>query len=202
MCYRVLSLCEKHGLKALLDIHCAKGSQNGLDNSGVTDHIEWVSPTVFRHWDLRSADWVGHWNLTNQYYDAINFTNIDRSLQVVQSLVHTHKDDKVVVGMTPINEPWYNTPMDVLQEFYWQSYRIVQANKPDWITLMHDSFRLRLDVWGNFMTDCSNYALDTHIYQAWAWPSDLWYFAERACEDGNGVREMEVRLRYLYIHPS
>jgi hypothetical protein len=32
--------------------------------------------------------------------------------------------------------------MDVLKDFYWQSYQIVQALAPQWITLLHDSFRL------------------------------------------------------------
>ena len=32
--------------------------------------------------------------------------------------------------------------MDVLKDFYWQSYQIVQTLAPQWITLLHDSFRL------------------------------------------------------------
>lgn len=173
---RVLRLCEKHGLKALLDIHCARyanvkppplpapprpsltsphtfpttnssrGSQNGLDNSGVSDRVEWLSPTQYRHWELRSADWVGPWNIQTQSYDSINFTNVDVTLRAVEALVSLHKDDPVVVGMTPLNEPWYNTPLDVLKEFYWNSYRAVQDAAPHWVTLLHDSFRLRLEV--------------------------------------------------------
>ena len=50
-----------------------------------------------------------------------------------------------------------------------------------------------MQVWGDFLTNCGNYALDTHVYQAWAWPADFWWFAEHACEDGNAVRAMEVR---------
>jgi hypothetical protein len=34
-------------------------------------------------------------------YDSINMTNIRNSLHVVQTLVDTHRDDPVVVGMTP-----------------------------------------------------------------------------------------------------
>jgi hypothetical protein len=36
--------------------------------------------------------------------------------------------------------------MDVLKDFYWQSYQIVQKGAPDWITLLHDSFRLSVGV--------------------------------------------------------
>jgi len=108
--------------------------------------MEWVSPTQYRHWEMRSADWVGPWNTQTQSYDYINFTNVDMSLRVVEALVALHKDDPVVVGMTPLNEPWYNTPIDVLKEFYWNSYRAVQDAAPHWVTLLHDSFRLRLEV--------------------------------------------------------
>lgn len=41
-----------------------------------------------------------------------------------------------------VNEPWDRIPMDVLKDFYWQSYQIVQTLAPQWITLLHDSFRL------------------------------------------------------------
>jgi hypothetical protein len=36
--------------------------------------------------------------------------------------------------------------MDVLKDFYWQSYQIVQKGAPSWITLLHDSFRLSVGV--------------------------------------------------------
>ena len=36
--------------------------------------------------------------------------------------------------------------MDVLKDFYWQSYQIVQKGAPHWITLLHDSFRLSVGV--------------------------------------------------------
>ena len=47
------------------------------------------------------ANWIGEYNLITRSYDSINMTNIANSLQVVRSLVQLHKDDPVVVGMTP-----------------------------------------------------------------------------------------------------
>jgi hypothetical protein len=54
-------------------------------------------------------------------YDSINMTNIRNSLHVVQTLVDTHRDDPVVVGMTPgmvfytadflISSEWYIYPL-------------------------------------------------------------------------------------------
>ena len=93
--------------------------------------------------------------------------------------------------LNAVNEPWRFTPMDVLQQFYWDSYKIVQESAPHWITLLHDSFRLNLDIWGNFMKNCENYAIDTHNYQAWANPSDIWWFAQCSCNDANLLIEFE-----------
>ena len=186
---RVLRLCEKHKLTAILDIHAVRGSQNGLDNSGDTDSFEWLpladskgGVARYRHWDIRGADWVGHYNHTTYRYDNINGTHIDFTLEVVRELVMNHKHDPVVIGIEPVNEPWWVIPLDVLKDFYWRSYRIVQAEKPEWITLFHDSFRLWPQEWGDgWMRNCGNFALDTHLYQAWSYANDVEWFQQAAC---------------------
>ena len=38
---------------------------------------------------------------------------------------------------------------------------------PHWITLFHDTFRFDLPTWSTFAQGCPNWAIDTHIYQAW-----------------------------------
>lgn len=193
---RVLRLCEKHGLKVILDVHAMRGSQNGLDNSGNTGHMKWIKGQTdnlarYRHWDIRGGDWVGHFNDTTKMYDSVNMTNIEHSLHVVREIVKAHKDDPVLAGLEPVNEPWWPTPLDVLKQYYWDSYQIVQESAPHWVTLLHDSFRLNPDVWGNFMVNCKNYAIDTHIYQAWSWPMDSDWYEEHACSDGDNLRLME-----------
>ena len=64
---RVLKLCDKYGLKALLDIHAVRKSQNGFDNSGQSRKVQWTAIsnpgdpngfTTFEHWPIRAADWV------------------------------------------------------------------------------------------------------------------------------------------------
>ena len=47
------------------------------------------------------ANWIGQYNLMTRSYDSINMTNIRNSLHVVQLLVDIHKNDPVVVGLTP-----------------------------------------------------------------------------------------------------
>lgn len=186
---RVLRLCEKHNLTVVLDIHAVRGSQNGLDNSGNTDSYEWIpladskgGVARYRHWDIRGADWVGHYNTSTFRYDDINMTHIDFTLDVVRELVLRHKYDPVVIGIEPVNEPWWVIPLDVLKEFYWKSYQIVQAEKSSWITLFHDSFRLWPQEWSNgWMKNCDNFAMDTHLYQAWLYPNNVDWFGQAAC---------------------
>lgn len=192
---RVLQLCQKYNLTVLLDIHAMRMSQNGLDNSGDTGSFEWLgegseylnresSPIVsrYRHWDIRGGNWVGDFNLTSQTYSSVNSTNIEDSLKAVLAIVERYKDHKSVIGLTPVNEPWWNIPLDVLKEYYWKSYSIVQEKAPHWITLMHDSFRLSPESWGSpWMENCDNWAMDTHLYQAWADTAPSEYFVETSC---------------------
>ena len=42
-----------------------------------------------------------------------------------------------------------------------------RSNIPTWVTLFHDSFRFDLPTWSQFALGCPNWAIDTHIYQAW-----------------------------------
>lgn len=87
-----------------------------------------------------------------------------------------------------VNEPWWLTPIDILQKFYKDSNNLVQASAPKWVTVLHDSFRPSRAIWAEFMHDCVNCALDTHIYQAWAWPNEQGWFTGRACMDGDRIK--------------
>ena len=50
---------------------------------------------------MRGANWIGTWNPITLVYDDIDYENIWRTLQVIQSMVDTHKDDPIVIGITP-----------------------------------------------------------------------------------------------------
>lgn len=83
-----------------------------------------------------------------------------------------------------MNEPWVHTPMDVLKEFYWQSYQLVHARAAHWLFVIHDSFNPSVENWGDFMVGCPNFVLDSHIYQAWDSPAPIQSFVQATCEDG------------------
>mmetsp|Transcript_2326 Transcript_2326/g.3574 ORF Transcript_2326/g.3574 Transcript_2326/m.3574 type:complete len:558 (+) Transcript_2326:84-1757(+) len=190
---RVIALCKKYKMGVLIDVHAMKDSQNGLDNSGETVDLVWHEDNSFEHWDLRSGDWVGHFNRTTQSYTDIDRDNLLHGLRVIKNIVQMYKHEPTVVGVEPVNEPWEHTPIDLLKEWYWHAYQIVQEDAPHWITLFHDSFRLNVETWGDFLKGCPNFGIDTHIYQAWAWKADPSWFIEHACTDNGAVRELEQK---------
>jgi len=170
----ILTLCEKHGLKVLLDLHGVKDSQNGLDNSGKTNELQYVvSPTnnqrdgtlTFIHWSVISGNWIGDFNIMNKSYSSINHHNIDFTKNTLYFIIDKYKDHNAIFGIEALNEPWVYTPIDVLKDFYYDVYSYLHYNAPHLKFVYHDSFRN--DVWDGFLTNCSNVALDWHIYQAW-----------------------------------
>ena len=46
----LLDMCDKYGIKVLLDVHAVKGSQNGFDNSGVAHKTVWLDEDHYEHW--------------------------------------------------------------------------------------------------------------------------------------------------------
>jgi glucan 1,3-beta-glucosidase len=188
---RVLRLCEKHGLSAIIDIHAMKGSQNGLDNSGDTADFFWMDPTHYRHWRVRGANWIGHYNQSTDKYDTYNRTHIDFSMSVVKEVIFHHMNDPVVVGLEPVNEPWEHTPLDILKSFYYKVNALVQEHVPRWMCLMHDSFRPTVENWASFFKLCDKCALDMHLYQAWFPPMSNNKFVELACTDGQKIHDLE-----------
>lgn len=82
--------------------------------------------------------------------------------------------------------------MDELKDFYWESYKLVQAKAPNWITLFHDSFRLwPSNFGGDWMQNCSNWAMDTHLYLAWADPNTPEAYVTMSCGEGSNLKLME-----------
>ena len=45
----MLDLCFKYQIGVLLDVHTAKDSQNGFDNSGLRHNTTWVNDTTFNY---------------------------------------------------------------------------------------------------------------------------------------------------------
>jgi glucan 1,3-beta-glucosidase len=187
------------GLTVLLDIHTMKGSQNGFDNSGQTMGFEWTSSLTtefgglrtFQHWPIRTAEWIGKFDVANMSYPVINHDNIQHALDVIGVVADTYAGHPAVLGLEPINEPWQYTPLKTLQQFYWDGYLIVKQKAPYWKYIIHDSFRFDPNIWGGFMDGCPDRAIDTHIYQAWNDPHSRIDFYTDACAQKSGIAAME-----------
>jgi glucan 1,3-beta-glucosidase len=171
---KIMNLCDKYSLKVLLDLHGVKNSQNGLDNSGQSSNIQYVVAPInkeydgtltFIHWPIVSANWIGEFNTYNKTYDNINNDNILFTKNVLYKIIEQYKNHPALYAIEPLNEPWIYTPINILKDFYYDVYKYMYLNAPHLKFIYHDSFRT--EVWKNFLTNCSNVALDWHIYQAW-----------------------------------
>ncbi|KAE9022728.1 hypothetical protein PR001_g13077 [Phytophthora rubi] len=196
---RVADLAAKYKIDLLLDIHGLKGSQNGFDNSGKSSTVRWTSTmstqpvgaTMFEHWSVRSAEWVGSFDAKTATYTSINYEHLVHSLDTVVAIVERYASHPAIVGLEPANEPWELTPMDVLKDFYWRSYKRVKARAPHWKFVIHDSFRFGVQYWSQFMRGCPDIALDTHIYQAWMAPGTRSDYFSNACQQKYTIADME-----------
>ena len=146
---------------------------------------------TFQHWPMRTARWMGEFDLDSTSYTSINRANIQHSLEVIEIVVDKYKGHPAVLGLEPVNEPWQYTPIEELKQFYWEAYLIVKRKAQYWKYVMHDSFRFGPEVWGGFMRGCPDRALDTHIYQAWMDPSSREDFYADACQQKRRIATME-----------
>jgi glucan 1,3-beta-glucosidase len=204
---RVADLAAKYGIDLLIDIHGHIGSQNGFDNSGRAAAVKWTSiastqpvgTTTFEHWPIRTAEWAGTFDTEHRNYSFINYENLQQSLTAVTKIVERYKNHPAILGLQPVNEPWELTPIQVLKEFYWKSYKRVKVLAPHWKFVLHDSFRFGLQYWSTFMKGCPDIALDTHIYQAWMNPGTKEDFYANACQQKYTISDMENALMPVIV---
>lgn len=126
------------GLDVVLDLHAAKGCQNGFDNGGLSGVISW-------HKEKQ---------------------NIVDTLDFIKQLAMTYKDQEKLTGIQLLNEPHWTIPLELLQDFYVQGYGIIRdILGNDVSVILHDAFRI--NEWEEFFKEqqFQNTYLDTHMYQ-------------------------------------
>ena len=134
-----LEQAQQNGLKLLLDLHGAPGSQNGWDHSGRSGEIGW-------HKDPN---------------------NIKETLRVLETFAQKYGKHPALFGIELLNEPRNSIPIEILRTFYQDAYpRIRRYVDPNVAVVFHDSFRAM--AWENFMKqpEYSNVLADTHLYQS------------------------------------
>ena len=167
-----LDTAAKYNLKVLLDIHAAKGSQNGFDNSGKAWQLNWLNETHFQHWSMLNASWMGHWDIDTQQYTSIDNTNIQNSVNVVEALMNKWGNHPAVYALEPINEPWWLSDLNVLKDFYRSCRSVIKSINSKVLFVFHDAFQTDSAVWNDLFDDddMENVIMDTHQYLAWSSP--------------------------------
>ena len=136
-----LDQSHKNGLKLLLDLHGAPGSQNGWDHSGRSGPINWPKDPK----------------------------NIQETLRILESFAQKYGKHPALFGIELLNEPRDVVPLEILQQFYQDAYaRLRKHLDPDVAIVFHDSFRPL--AWKKFMQEpaFTNVILDTHLYQCFS----------------------------------
>ncbi|GAV28681.1 hypothetical protein PMKS-002155 [Pichia membranifaciens] len=140
-----LGWCEKYNLKAWIDLHGVPGSQNGFDNSGLRDEIDWQ---------------------TTEGYVQVTTSVLS---QIAQKYSGDDYSD-VVIGIELVNEPLGPAlDADQLVDYYNDGYEIVR-NEGDVPVIIHDAFFQFNHYWDNVLNtqiDPSvwDVILDHHHYQ-------------------------------------
>ena len=136
-----LDQAHNNGLKLLLDLHGAPGSQNGWDHSGRMGPINWPKDPQ----------------------------NIQETLRVLESFAQKYGSHPALFGIELLNEPRDVVPLEILQKFYQDAYVLLRKTlDPQVAIVFHDSFRPL--AWKKFMQEpaFSNVILDTHLYQCFS----------------------------------
>lgn len=95
------------------------------------------------------------------------------SLKVVEDLLVRYGTHSAFGAFEPVNEPWWNTPLEPLFDFYRESRALVRRYAPQAIFVFHDSFRFDANIWNNLFRadDVEKTVLDHHFY--WAFQNDI-----------------------------
>ncbi|KAF7307162.1 Glycoside hydrolase family 5 protein [Mycena indigotica] len=144
---KAIQWATNQGLKLIIDLHGAPGSQNGYDNSG--RRIPY--PT---------------WHTNN--------TNVQRTSNVIKTIANMVKDNTANVPIIEaLNEPAGYFGPDVLavtRQYWYDSFGNVRypygsSRQSDTVLMIHDAFQ-PLSYWNGVLTypAYEGVAMDTHIY--------------------------------------
>ena len=145
---QAITWARSAGLKVMLDLHGAPGSQNGFDNSGRYGPIDW------------------------QQGDTVSQT-----ITAIKNLAQRYSGDTdVVTTIELLNEPLgSDLNLDEILSYYQSGYQTVQSASSSFATTIHDAFQDIQTYWNgkfNAASGDQNVILDTHQYQVFS-PSQV-----------------------------
>ncbi|KAI9758610.1 MAG: hypothetical protein M4579_002986 [Chaenotheca gracillima] len=129
------------GLKVMLDLHGAPGSQNGFDNSGKNGSVLWQSGNT-----------------------------VSETKTAITALAKRYASQTdVVTAIELLNEPLGPVlNLDDIKQFYYDGFGVVRKSNGDTAVTIHDAFQDVSSYWNGFMNSdagTNNVILDTHQYQ-------------------------------------
>jgi glucan 1,3-beta-glucosidase len=134
---RITTQCEEIGLDFMLDLHTAPGCQNGFDNGGIEGTLTWH---------------------TKQAY-------INKTIEVLIKVFKRYNELQHFHSIELLNEPFATIPLNIIQDFYKESYTALRELNSSRFIIFHDAFRF--NQWESFFKEnqFKNVILDTHMYQ-------------------------------------
>lgn len=136
-----MDAAANEGLKVVIDLHGAEGSQNGWKHSGQAGRVKWHKG---RH-------------------------NIEATLDVVEHLAERYKDHRALTGIELLNEPSSKIPHKVLTNFYQRGYEAVRRHcGVDVAVIISDGFKPHEWQQALLPPAYQNVWLDCHLYQVFS----------------------------------
>ena len=116
-----------------------------------------------------SQDKLEEWYDVYRKTDWINQDNINWAIENVRGLMTRWGNHPAVYALEPVNEPWWNTDIPTLKDFYRSVRSVIREFNPEVKFVFHDSFIPDASVWNDLFADDDTYnvVVDTHQYMAW-----------------------------------
>jgi glucan 1,3-beta-glucosidase len=150
---KALDWSAKYGLKMILDLHTAPGSQNGWPSSGRVGDPGW-------HKDP---------------------DQIDQTINVIGQIAQRYGSHPGLWGVELMNEPHREVLISTLQDYYRRAYqKFREYVSPDKAVIISDAYR-PIAEWGDFINspEFNNIFLDIHLYQTFSERDKRLAFEER-----------------------
>jgi glucan 1,3-beta-glucosidase len=134
---KAMEWATEFDMKVLLDLHTAPGCQNGFDNGGIQNQIDWPKDQK----------------------------NIDLTVEKLGDLSKIFNNYPSFFGIEVLNEPHWLISLTLLQDFYLNAYQEIRRHT-DKLIVFHDGFRPDDTSWKSFFKQnkFSNVAFDLHLY--------------------------------------
>ncbi len=135
-----MGMAERYHLNVLIDLHAAKGSQNGKDHSGRIGKVEWFSRRDYQ----------------------------EETITLLKNIAHRYKNSPALWGIELLNEPQLS-PKNyfVLKRFYARAYRELSPElRPDTNIVYSDAFSPRLFSGVVKSNEGHPAVMDVHWYQS------------------------------------